>query len=195
MKNNTQNKEFIDRIKKGNKIAFKKLHEEFAPRIYQFSLTFLKNENQSEELVQDVFVKIWENRNKLDAGKNLQSYIYKIAVNQIYQLIRKRNIENAYLDYLKNNFRIDENLTWNKVVLDDMLENLEIVIQKLPEQQRKIFHLSRDKGLSNDEIARKLNLSKRTVENHLYRAIHYLKEHFKTDSFLATLLLYYYLGC
>jgi RNA polymerase sigma-70 factor (ECF subfamily) len=71
--------------------------------------------------------------------------------------------------------------------------NLDELIKKMPEQRRRIFQLSREKGLSNDEIAKELNLSKRTVENQLYRAIAFLKKHFNTNSLFA--LLFFYLWC
>jgi RNA polymerase sigma-70 factor (ECF subfamily) len=75
-----------------------------------------------------------------------------------------------------------------------MLENLNSLVSSLPEQQRKIFQLSKEQGLSSDEIAKELNLSKRTVENHLYRALKYLKDNFAKDSLISMLFYYILLG-
>lgn len=169
-------KELINQIKKGQKDAFRKLYDEYAPRIFQFALSYLKRETEAEELVQEVFIKIWEKKENLDDTKNLKSYIFKIAVNTIYQYIRRKNIENAYKDYIKNHVRSDDNNTWQNVIYNEMLDKLESILNELPEQQKRIFYLSKDKGLSNKEIAKKLNLSKRTVENHLYRAIFMIKK-------------------
>jgi RNA polymerase sigma factor (sigma-70 family) len=74
-----------------------------------------------------------------------------------------------------------------------MQENLQKLVAQLPGQQQKIFHLSKEEGLSSEEIAVKLNLSKRTVDNHLYRAVSFLKEHFKSESFISA--LFFYLIC
>jgi RNA polymerase sigma-70 factor (ECF subfamily) len=74
-----------------------------------------------------------------------------------------------------------------------MLGNLDVLVKQMPAERQKIFRLSREDGLTNDEIASKLNLSKRTVENQLYRAIAFLKKHFRTDSLVA--LLFFYLWC
>jgi len=185
--------ELARKIKTGGKVAYQVLFERYAPQVYQFSLSYLKNEADSEELVQDVFLKIWEKRETLDESKNLKSFIFKIAVNTIYDFIRHKNVETAFADYARLNFKTDDNYTWHSVIFNEMQQNLEDIVAKLPEQQQSIFHLSKLQGLTNDEIAEKLDLSKRTVENHLYRAISYLKEYFKNDTVIA--LLFFNLFC
>ncbi len=190
---NISDSELAQRIRGGQKSAYQELFERYAPRIYKFSFSYLKNKADSEELVQEVFLKIWEKREILDHSKNIKSFIFKIAVNTIYDFIRRKNIENAFSDFTKANFEEESDNTWQSVIFEDMKQNLQSLVEKLPIQQQKIFHLSKTEGLSNDEIAVKLNLSKRTVENHLYRSISFLKEHFKNESIIA--LLFFYLHC
>ncbi len=180
-------------IKCGEKLAFKQLYEKYAPRIYRFSRSYLKNESDSEELVQNVFVKIWEKRDALDTSHNIKAFVFKIAVNTVYDFIRRKNIEHAFADYARLNFKTDENFTWHAVIYDEMVQNLQDLVAQLPEQQQKIFQLSKMEGLPNEEIANRLQLSKRTVENHLYRALLFLKAHLKSDPLLA--LLFFYLVC
>ncbi len=190
---NISDAELALRINAGEKNAYQELFERYAPRIYQFSLSYLKNSADSEELVQDVFLKIWEKRETLDHSKNIKAFIFKVAVNTIYDFIRHKNIENAFSDFARANFETNSNNTWHTVIFDEMQENLQKLLAQLPEQQQKIFQLSKEEGLSSEEIAAKLNLSKRTVENHLYRAISFLKENFKRDSFIS--MLFFYLVC
>jgi RNA polymerase sigma-70 factor (ECF subfamily) len=180
-------------IQKGIKAAYQELFERYAPRIYKFSLSYLKNEQDAEGLVQDVFLKIWEKREKLDSTKNIKAFIFKIAINTIYDLIRRKNIEHAFRDFTQVQENQQSDTTWHAVIWEEMQINLDELIKKMPEQRRRIFQLSREKGLSNDEIAKELNLSKRTVENQLYRAIAFLKKHFNTNSLFA--LLFFYLWC
>ena len=181
------------RIKKGEKDAFQTLFEKYAPKIYTFSLTYLKNRDDTDELVQNVFLKIWEKRSTLDSTQNLKAFIFKIAVNTIYDFIRRKNIERAFEDYAKLKYTTNENYTWHTVIFEEMKNNLNKLISQLPEKQKKIFQLSKLEGLTNDEIAHQLNLSKRTVENHLCRALTFLKKHFKNESFFT--LLFFYLFC
>lgn len=185
--------ELSRKLKAGEKNAYQELFERYAPRIYQFSLSYLKNNDDTEELVQDVFLKIWEKREILDQSKNIKAFIFKVAVNTIYDFIRHKNIENAYNDFARANFDTNTNNTWSTIVFDEMQENLQKLVAQLPEQQQKIFQLSKEEGLTSEEIAVKFNLSKRTVENHLYRAVSFLKENFKRESLFS--LLYFYLVC
>ncbi len=182
--------DLVRRIKYGEKNAYQKLFERYAPKIYQFSLSYLKNEADAEELVQDVFLKIWEKREILDSSQNIKAYIFKIAVNTIYDFIRRKNIESAFNDFAQVNFNKSSNDTWDTVIFEEMKTTLNDIIAKMPEQRKRIFRLSKTKGLTNDEIAQKLNLSKRTVENQLYRAIIFLKEHLKNESVFAILFFY-----
>ena len=185
--------ELVHLIKSGEKEAYRDLFEKYAPKIYQFSLSYLKNEEDSKELVQEVFIKVWEKREILDSSQNIKSYIFKIAVNAIYDFIRHKNIESAFNDFARVNFDIHSNNTWDNIIFEEMKSTLNKLVHQLPEQRRKIFNLSKRKGLSNDEIAQKLNISKRTVENQLYRAITNLRKHLKKDSVIA--LLFFYIIC
>ncbi|MGC9355375.1 MAG: sigma-70 family RNA polymerase sigma factor, partial [Mariniphaga sp.] len=144
-------------------------------------------------LVQDVFLKIWEKRETLDKSKNIKAFIFKVTVNTIYDFIRRKNIENAYKEFAGANFEPHDS-TWHQVIFDEMLHNLDILTKQMPPERQKIFRLSREDGMTNEEIARKLNLSKRTVENQLYRAIAFLKKHFINDSLFALLFLYIWCG-
>lgn len=182
--------ELVLGIKNSEKKAYRLLFERYAPNIYNFSLSYLKNESDAEELVQDVFLKVWEKREYLDQSKNMKSFLFKIAVNTIYDFIRRKNIEHAFHDYAKSNFIRDDNFTWHTVVFEEMQQNLEVLLAKLPPKQQQIYTLSRVKGLSNDEISDQLKLSKRTVENQLYRALAFLKTHFNKNSVFALLFLY-----
>ena len=170
------------RIKHGEKDAYQELFERYAPKIYGFSISYLNNKQDAEGLVQDVFLKIWEKRETLDSTQNIKAYIFKIAVNSIYDFIRRKNIETAFHDFAKVNYSSKSNSTWDTVIYEEMQTTLDDLILRMPEQRRKVFYLSKKKGLSNDEIAQKMELSKRTVENQLYRAIGYLKVNLKNES-------------
>ncbi len=178
------------RVKSGEKEAYQALFERYAPKIYHFALSYLKSTADSEELVQDVFLKVWEKRDILDASQNIKAFIFKIAINTIYDFIRRKNIENAFQEFSKANYAADSNNTWDTVIFEEMQTTINSLVAQMPEQRKKIFKLSKNKGLSNDEIAQELNLSKRTVENQLYRALLFLKEHLRNESAIALLFFF-----
>lgn len=183
-------KQAIEQLKAGSKEAFRFFFDSFGPRIYAFALSYLKNENDAEELLQEVFLKLWEFRADLDSSRNIKSFLFKICINLIYDFMRRKNIEQAYLAYSGEHNPSSTDHTWHEVIYNDMLSNLKNLIDGMPEQRKQIFRMSKEEGLTNDEIARQLNLSKRTVENQLYRAISFLKVKLRTGS-LAALLFFY----
>lgn len=166
-------------IKKGEKDAFRELFERYTPQIYKFAYSYMKNKNDAEELVQIVFLKIWKKRSTIDSSLNIKAYIFKITVNSIYDFIRRKKTEYIFQNHIRQIQTDAENNTWNTVVYRELQQNVLICVNKLPHQQQRIFHLSKMEGFTNDEIAIEMGLSKRTVENHLYRAIVFLKQNFK----------------
>lgn len=189
---NDQNNQIIEQLRDGSKEAFRSLFDAFGPKIHAFALSYLKNNADAEELLQDVFLKLWEVRASLDISKNIKSFLFKICINLIYDFIRRKNIEKAYLDYSVNNRSYSDN-TWNEIVYNDMLSNLNHLVAGMPEQRQRIFRLSKEEGLSNDEIAEQLNLSRRTIENQLYRAVSFLKDKLSTGS--LPVFLFFILHC
>jgi RNA polymerase sigma-70 factor (family 1) len=174
-------------IKSEEKDAFSELFGRYAPRIYKFAISYLKNRNDAEEIVQDVFLKIWEKRSSIKASENIKAFIFTITANKIYDFIRRKNIEHTFHNYAVLNLGNNENNSWNSIVYKDVQQTIFNVANKLPSQQQKIFNLSKMEGLTNDEIAIKMGISKRTVENDLYRAVLFLKKNFKNESFIALL--------
>lgn len=190
---NDQEREVIEQLRDGSKEAFRLMFDEVGPKIYAFALSYLKNEFEAEELLQEVFLKLWEVRSSLDSSRNLKSFLFKICINLIYDFIRRKNIEQVYLDYSEKNNPSSGDNTWHEVIYNDMLNNLQQLIAAMPEQRQRIFRMSKEDGLSNEEIADRLNLSKRTVENQLYRAVSFLKEKINTGSIPA--LFFFFLHC
>lgn len=185
-----QEREVIEQIKEGSKETFRLLFDQFGPKIYAFALSYLKNESDAEELLQEVFLKLWEVRSTLDSSKNLKSFLFKICINLIYDSIRRKNIEQVYIDYFGRNNPLSGDNTWHEVIYNDMYDQLQQLIAAMPEQRRLIFRLSKEEGLSNEEIAVRLNLSRRTVENQLYRAISFLKDKIDKSSIPAVLFFF-----
>jgi len=160
----------VTRIRQNDKDAFRILYGRYCKKIYFFSLKYLGNSVEVEELVQSVFINVWENRESLDATNSVKSYIYKAAVNYIYNYLKKRTIRAKYIESQMQRDEVHANHTDEQILFNDLERTLNSVIGTLPLQQQKIFQLNHYEGLTHKEIAMKLDLSVRTVENQMYRA-------------------------
>lgn len=168
------------RIKNSNREAFGLLYKRYRKIIYFFSLRFLRDPADAEEIVQIVFVSIWEHRYQIDEKKNIKSYIYRIAVNFIYNSLKKKAIRNKYIE---NELQKSESYLnpYDEIFYNDLDERIGAVISTLPPQQQKIFSFRHFEGLSHEEIAHRLDISVRTVENQIYRVNMVLKERFRSE--------------
>lgn len=186
-----QERKAVEQLREGSKAAFHRLFDTYGPKILAFANSYLKNEAEAEELLQEVFLKLWEVRETLDSSKNIKSFLFKICINMIYDFIRKKNLSKAYADYSVQNLPFSDNNTWQEVIYHDMVNQLQALVAHMPEQRQRIFRLNKEEGLPIEDIARQLNLSHRTVENHLYRAVLFLKENLGART--IPVLLFYFL--
>jgi RNA polymerase sigma-70 factor (ECF subfamily) len=173
-------------------MAFDNIYLLYSKRLYRFVYRFLKRETDTEEIVQEVFIKIWEARSKIDVYTSFESFIFTIAYNTTISLLRKRVTEKKYLDYLMS-VQITENEPdlVEQINFNDLNESFHQLLNKLTPRQKEIFLLSREQGLSHAEIAKKLNISENTVKNHIVSALSFLKTNL--DSSMLSGLLFVYL--
>jgi RNA polymerase sigma-70 factor (ECF subfamily) len=173
----------VTRVRQDDKDAFKSLYSRYSKKIYFFSLKYLGNSVEAEELVQSVFINVWENREFLDPTNSVRSYIYKAAVNYIYNYLKKKTIHARFIESQLQQDEIHSNTTYEEVLFHDLEKSINSIVGTLPSQQQKIFQLNRNEGLTHSEIASKLNLSVRTVENQMYRALNTIRTILKEKYF------------
>jgi len=177
------------RIREGSNDAFKLLYYRYSKKLYYFSLRFLCSNVEAEELVQYVFISVWEHRESLNANLSVKNYIYRSAVNYIYNYLKKKAIRTRFLESEFERNEVTSNSTYEQIFFHDLEQSIIEVVNNLPPQQQQIFSLSRFEGLSHEEIAAKLNLSVRSVENQIYRALKVVKDKLKGNLFLLFLIL------
>jgi RNA polymerase sigma-70 factor (ECF subfamily) len=166
----------VARIHNDDKGAFKSLYGRYWNRIYHFSLRYLHNIEEAEDIVQTVFLNLWINRKTLDENQDIKSYIFKSAVNHVYNIIKRKCIRSRYAETTSQTGLSASDETFEMIVAHDLHIYVNSILENLPEKQKEIFKLSRVHHLTNEEISQKLGISVRTVENHLYRALKFLKE-------------------
>lgn len=169
-------KELFLRMAEGDQVAFTAIFEHYEPRIYPFVLKMTRSEIAAEEIVQELFIKLWTSRADASNITNHRSYIFRMAVNRTANYMRAiarnvRLVKNA-----SGQMKVERNITEELLDMKETEALINKVVEELPEQQRKVYLLSRKQGLKNDEIAQRLNLSDKTVRNHLSEALHSIKE-------------------
>ena len=139
---------------------------------------FLKQKEDAEGIVQEVFIKIWESRSKIDIYASFESFLFTIAYNATMSLLRKRMSETKSREYLKSlqQFSSAEQIT-DEIQYKELKQKVESLLKQLSPRQEEIYRLSREEGLTHEEIARKLNISESTVNNHLVKTIKFFKSH------------------
>lgn len=179
----------IASLKKDDMAAFESLYKVFEPRLYTFALHLSRQKEDAEEIVQEVFLKVWERRHQLDPDQNFDGYLFSIARNIVYNKARRRVYEFAFTQYVTAAGEGNGCFTEETVAYHDLVKLLEETYAALPPIRRQVFVMSRVEGKSNTEIAQLLNTSNSNIENHLNKALKSIKEKFKGYEIAYVLLL------
>lgn len=161
-------------LREGNEKAFEKIYLNYYKKTLYFITGLVKSEDDAKELTQEVFVKLWTNRETLDPERSVHSYMYTIARNAAFNFLKHKLVEINYMnEYAAQNIETE---TSDEILFaKEMALLIEMSVGKMPAQRRKIYQMSRKEGLSNEEIATRLQISKKTVENQLSLALRELK--------------------
>jgi RNA polymerase sigma-70 factor, ECF subfamily len=176
------------RIKLGDEQAFELLFRKYYVRLCAYSNKFLNEPEDAKEIVQDVFAKIWEGRDDIDPECSLKSYVFKIAQNLSINKLRRNKVESRYTEIYKLVYIENHEFSAHESLVARELEyNITSSIEKLPSECRKVFELSRVEGLKYREIAETLNISVKTVEAQMSKALRSLR--IELCEFLTLLLI------
>jgi len=182
--------ELMQEIKAGNMFAFDALYEKYCKRVYKFAYSILKSREEAENLMQDVFLNLWENRHKVEKDSSVKSYVFTITYHAAISVIRKKARESEFVEYLKSVQKI--NVESVDVVLEynELTNKLDEIINTLPQRQKEVYLLHRVEALKYNEIAERLNISVNTIENHMSRALKTIREKLGNYSLIAILFVF-----
>jgi RNA polymerase sigma-70 factor (ECF subfamily) len=182
----------VQNLSKGNLLAFNTLYNEYSNRLYRFALGYLKSEAEAEELVQEVFTKIWEKRADLKKELSFKSFLFTIAFN----IIRKHFRTKAHLfEYFKTGVISEPDMqTSQKITYDSLYQYITELVNQLPERRKEIFIKSRYEGLSIKEIAEKLKISHKTVENQLTDALKFIRTNLNRENIPVILFFFLFIS-
>jgi len=181
----------IRRLIVGDQGAFDEIYDLCSEKLFRLAFRFLKDVEQSEEIVQEAFINLWLNREKLDSDGNIWLYLYVVAKRLSLNQLRRMAQSKYYIENLMAHFQETHNSTEDTVFAHDLELITERVIGDLPSQQQIIFRLSRVEGYSHKEIADQLNISTNTVKNHMGTALKTIKSRL-SDCGLLCLFFFFF---
>ncbi len=181
--------ELIKRLRRGDVEAFNQIFYGYSSKLYHFGYGYLKSKEDAEEMVQEIFSKIWDKRADIKEEYQFQSYLFTIAFNYIKKYFRSKVLINKYAEFAALNDVATEQ-TQNEVNYASLKLRVDQLIDEMPEKRKAVFIKSRVEGKNSKEIAVEMNISPSTVENHLNQALRFLRQHLK-DETLAGLLFFW----
>lgn len=175
-------------IKNGSFDAFRDIYIQYQPSLFAFIFRYLKNREETEEITQDIFLYLWEYKEKLNENLSFKSYLFTIAKNKITDYFRKQKIVNLHHRYIRNFISMADEPTLKDLVYKDIKTNIAEAVEKLPEKRKMVYIMSKKLELSRQEIARHLHISENTVKNQLQEAMKFLRD-LLGDEFVLMLVL------
>lgn len=189
IKNKHDDKLLVQQIKNNEVKAFDALFHKYSEKLFRFSFSLLKNEEDSKGIVQETFLRIWRKRKEIDSTKSFKSFLFSISYNLVVDQLRLRLKDQEYRKFLvtyfeSEKFELSNNLDYNKIV-----EQIRHAVEELPAKRQQIYTLSREVGLSNKEIAQRMGITVKTVENQITLALKHLKQSLGKDVIPIVLFL------
>ncbi|MFT3738800.1 MAG: RNA polymerase sigma-70 factor [Breznakibacter sp.] len=185
---------YIAGLKADDKAVIDKLYKKYHAKIYHFAKSYLKLTDEAADIVQEVFVKLWDRRGSLKSDTDLDALVFTITRNTVISVFRKKSSEKKYLDHLTSLAVDADNQTTETLDYRSLEGELNSLIAKLPEKRRLVFLMSRQQGLKNAEIAQQLDISEKTVEDHMTKALAFIRKHMESYGIFGVLVVYLVLG-
>jgi len=171
----------VSSLKRGDQHAFEKLFRRYAQKLFVFSLSYLKNEPDAEEVVQEVFLKVWDKRSTLKTDTSFQSYLFTIAFNSIKKSFNRKAKTDQYKVDLTDKLDAGQDPVDYENNYQLVLDKLERFIDEMPERRKEIFLQRKQRGKPVKQIAEEMGVSVKTIENQITEAMHFLKKKFEDE--------------
>ena len=167
--------ELIQKISQDDSIAFEALYNHYRMDIYRFIYKFIKSPELSDDLCQEIFIRIWESRNNLVVIKSFKPYLYTITKNHTLNFLKRASVDSKAMGVIYSTFSEKRNEMEDNLITNEYLNHLHNILNTLPAQSREVFKLCRQQGHSYDEVAQMLGISRSCVKKHMVRSMRTLK--------------------
>ena len=193
-----QDKELVELLMTGSQEALGELYVRYKKRLFYACYQYVRNKDDAEDIVQDIFLQLWEKRHDLNPELSFSGYVRTIAQNTTLKLFRHFDVHSRFAQNILMNETDSTNETEDAIIDNDYVKLLNELIERLPPRQKEIFRLSRIEGLSHQEISKQMNISVENVRNQVSLALkkiksqlkHHADIHIKTEIILLLLFIY-----
>ncbi len=183
-------KEILQLMKGGNRSAFDDIFRSYYKYLFTIGFTYLKDEHLAKDIVQDVFMDLWNRREKIEIEYSIKYFLRRAVINGSLATLRKTKRISYDVTAISENVTVDDN---DKLAYKEMSQIVRDAIISLPEKCQKVYCLSRDEGLSHKEISQRLDISTKTVENHITKALKIIRIELKRMGLISILLIIQFL--
>ncbi|SDF86936.1 RNA polymerase sigma-70 factor, ECF subfamily [Dyadobacter soli] len=190
----TDEKVLLERLVEGDAPAFTALYEKYSLKLYGNILRLVKSEDTAKEILQELFLKIWELRGQIDPEKSFKSFLYKIAGNLVYDHFRKVSRDKKLSDSLLYMLEEQYSHLEEAVIYNESLELLNSAIGQLPEMRRRVYMMGKIEGKTYEEISAQLGISHSTISDHIVKANRFIKTYLTSRTDVALSLIITLIG-
>lgn len=177
-------------MKEGDREAFDELYQKYWKALFNSAYKRLLVKEEAEEIIQDLFVRIWIKRSQLEITSTLEAYLFGALRYSIYNFIRNKQVRDAYLDHLGHVSEVNQSYIEDTLYYEELTEALSVTIEKLPEKYKSVYLLSRNENLSYKEISKNLRIPLDTVEKHMGKALKIIRENLR--GFTVLVCIWYF---
>ncbi|MHA4811423.1 RNA polymerase sigma factor [Flavitalea flava] len=184
-------RELLTRLAKRDAEAFTLLFNNYWPRIYSSILVISKSATLAEDIVQEIFTRLWQEHEKAAEINDLSSYLFIAARNKVLNRLSRVDVELAYQSYLLHQGQ--EPGKADQVTYRELDQLVKSGMQQLPPQQQRAFQLSRFQGYTYEQIAEEMQISRSTVKDHIVKALAALRQYLKANGYASLYLLLFHI--
>ncbi len=193
-KGNISEKLLVIELSQGNEKAFRSLYDKYRPSIYAYSFSLLKSSTNAKEIVQEVFLRIWLNRNTINPDMSFKSYVFTITRNLSFNFLKKAACDRTLRDEIFYKPKETYNPIETKILEEEYELMRKIAIDRLSPKRKLIFTMSREEDKSYQEISSELSISLSTVKNHMSKSLDSLRTYLEVNgNFTLMIGLFFFL--
>jgi len=161
----------LEQFKAGDSSAFEHLYLDYSPKVFRFARRYTNHHEDAEEIVQDVFIRLWETREAIDPDRNFDNYLFTITRNLIFNRYRAKVNEQHYKTAILASIEQEYENPEEEVMAQDLSQYIDRIVSQFPPKQQEVFNMSRKQRMCHKDIAEKLGIAENTVKSHIYQVL------------------------